>query len=307
MPPDGTASAVVRVAVLGTGSLGRHHARNLAALDGVELVAVADPDAEQGRAVAAANDCDWVAGHDDLPGNLDAVVIAAPTSLHFELAEWALERGFHCLVEKPMCASLEQARSLHERAVASGRVVQVGHIERFNPVFDHVDVAGLAPGVIVAERVGPHPGRSLDSSVVFDLMIHDIDLALWFAASPVASVAAIGGVDVGPRTDWAEARLEFDNGCVARLVASRVSKRAGRVSFIAGRQSMEIDYRTRTATTFHAAPAKPTRATGSDEEPLRRELSHFVSCIRNGSQPLVTSADGLSAIDVADRVERAIA
>ncbi len=295
----------IRVAVLGVGHLGRHHARIAGQLDAIDLVAVCDPDEVQGQEVAERVGCAWVRDVDALPDDLAAVVIAAPTPLHFALASRFLERGVHCLIEKPMAASRDEATRLAALAESTDAIVQVGHVERFNPVLDHVP-DGFAPRFLELRRVGPHPGRSLDTSVVFDLMIHDIDLALGFTSSSVASLEAVGGVVVGPFADWAAARLVFENGAVAHVTASRVAAAGQRRAFLAAAgETLEIDFGAREL--VHVTKGERVQRKGSDEEPLRRELEHFVRSIREGRRPRVSHVEAAAAIEIAERIRSAIA
>lgn len=299
-------SSPLRMAVLGTGHLGRHHARNLGQMDGVQLIAVVDPSEERGRPAADTAKTAWIARPEDLPADLDAVSIAAPTPTHFALAKHFLERGVHVLVEKPMTASLEEARALAAIAAKSKRCLQVGHIERFNPVWQHVTSTPCSPRFIDAERFAAHTGRSLDTSVVFDLMIHDLDLVCALAASAVVDLRATGGVVVGPFEDWAECRLTFENGTVAEVRASRVQPAGGRRTRVfATDKTLEIDFQTRKLQIVEKGTATPQTVRelqGSDEEPLRRELASFVAAIRSGTRPLVSEVEGLRAVELADRV-----
>ncbi len=291
----------LRAAVIGAGHLGRHHARNMASLAGVELVAVCDPDEQRGRQAAEAAGARWLADAAELPLDLDAVSIAAPTPLHFSLARALLERGVHCLVEKPMTATLAEARELVAIAARAGRVLQVGHSERFNPVLDLLPGSAGAPRLIEARRTFPHTGRSGDTSVVYDLMIHDIDLALYFAGSRIQALEAAGGALIGPLEDWAHCRLVFASGCVATLMASRVAPLAMRRTVIhADMRTVDIDFQARRLGVFDAAGAREAQA--GNEEPLRRELEHFAGCVRTGARPRVSGAEGLAAIEVAERV-----
>ena len=296
-----------KIAVIGSGSLGRHHARNLGALDDVQLVAVVDPSEERGRAAAEMGKTSWLPRIEDLPQDLAAVSIAAPTPLHFELAKRFLERGVHVMVEKPMCATLDEAERLVTIADASKRVLQVGHIERFNPVLELLPRGDLGVRALTMERLTPHTGRSTDTSVVFDLMIHDIDLARALAKSEVTGVSATTGVVSGPLADWAEARLSFENGVVATLVASRVAAERSRKTrvYCAG-QVFDIDLDKRKLAVTALGPdgglPKVTAADGTQEEPLKRELVDFVRCVRERGAPRVDARAGLQAIRVADAV-----
>lgn len=294
-------NTTLRMAVIGTGHIGRHHARNLGGLDGVELVAVCDPDEGRGRQAAEMGNSRWVKTPDELPGDLDGVCIAAPTPLHGELAERFLGAGVHCLVEKPLAATPDEAARIVGAAHEAGRIVQVGHIERFNPVFDQLDPDSVRPTQIDCWRLAPHTGRSTDTSVVFDLMIHDLDLVLWWADSPVTAVEASGGIQVGPLEDWASARVSFESGCRAHVTASRVAPTAVRRSVLHGAElTADIDFGQRKLGLHGAAGSQEHQ--GSDEEPLRRQLAHFVDCVRQGRRPLVAGEDGQKAVELAARV-----
>lgn len=289
------------MAVIGTGHLGRHHARNLANIANVELVGICDPDRERGLAAAELSGAAWVSDPAELPEDLDAVSIAAPTPLHHDLAASYLKRGVHCLVEKPMTATSEQAVSLCRIAEESRCVLQVGHIERFNPVLDGLTRPLPNPLQLDAWRLAPHSGRSRDTSVVFDLMIHDIDLALWFANSKVERVEARGGVLIGPLPDWASCRLTFESGMQANLIASRVSPTVERRMILQlGGGSLDIDFGKRTLGTF--GPDGANTFQGGDDEPLRRELEHFVEQVRTGGRPLVSWDEGRLSVEIASEV-----
>lgn len=299
MVPDD--AVPLRAAVVGTGHLGRHHARNLGAIDGVELVGIVDPDETRGRAAAELGRTSWFPAVDALPEDLDLVSIAAPTPLHFDLAAAFLERGVACLVEKPMCATLAEAERLAALAERTGVVCQVGHIERFNPVLDHLPPLEGPPRFVDARRFAPHPGRSTDTTVVFDLMVHDLDLVLAWAGAPVRSFEARGGVVIGPLVDWAAVRLEFENGVVAHVAASRVAPSPERRTVLAtdGR-TITIDFGARSLSVVD--PGGTTSAKGSDEEPLRRELVHFADCVRRGTRPCVSHVEGKAAVELAQRI-----
>ncbi len=299
MPSQST----LQVAVIGAGHLGQHHARNLAALPGVELVAVCDPNPEQGKKVAEANKTRWIEHVDDLPSHLAAVSIAAPTPFHFALAERFVKARIACLVEKPLTATLDEATALAELARKERALVQVGHIERFNPVLDGCEPDGFAPRYLEARRYTPFTGRSTDTSVVFDLMIHDIDLALWMVGSKVTKIEARGAALRGPLEDWAVCRLEFENGAVADIAASRVmSEPSRRIRMFSNEQVADIDFATRKRVITRGPGLEKLEHQGATDEPLRRELAQFVACVRSGEAPLVGPDEGLTAIRIADAV-----
>ena len=213
----------LRVGVIGVGHLGQHHARILATMPGVELVAVADPRAEQAQAVAARCGTTSLSDYRDMLEIVDAVTIAVPTVLHREVAAPFLARGIATLVEKPMAASAADSARLVEDARAGGAVLQIGHIERFNPALSALEQMPIRPKFVSAERLSTYTFRSTDIGVVLDLMIHDLDLLLSLINSPVRQVAAVGVSLFGDHEDVANARIEFENGSVANLTASRAS------------------------------------------------------------------------------------
>ena len=239
----------LRVGVVGVGHLGQHHARILSAMPGVELVAVADARVEQAQAVAAK--CGTVALGDYRPllELVDAVTIAVPTCLHRQIGGAFLEKGIATLVEKPMASSLAESEELVAQARASRAVLQVGHIERFNPALRALEKLAVRPKFVNAERLSTYTFRSTDIGVVFDLMIHDLDLLLSLIAAPVRSVAAVGVSLFGEHEDVANARVEFEDGSVANLTASRASYTPSRKMRIWGAEGYaSLDFAAKEAT-----------------------------------------------------------
>src|SRR5262245_59847810 len=218
----------LRVAVVGVGHLGKEHARILASLPDVELVGVADVNAEQAKIIARALGTQAFADSWPLLNLVDAASIVVPTTLHYPVASEFLRRGIPVLVEKPLAPDRKQADQLVELADQHQAILQVGHIERFNPAFEELMRTTLQPKFIRAERLGPFTGRSFDVGVVLDLMIHDLDLILTLVKAPLASVEALGVSVYGGHEDVANARLTFANGCVAEVTASRASQRPQR-------------------------------------------------------------------------------
>jgi predicted dehydrogenase len=321
----------VRLAVIGVGHLGKEHARILSSLPDVELVGVADANAEQAQVVARR--CQTQAFSDPWPllPRIDAAVIAVPTSHHHAIAARCLSRGISLLIEKPLAATLEQAEELVTIADRQGARLQVGHIERFNPAFEELQRRPLQPKFVECERCGPFSGRSLDTGAVLDLMIHDLDLLLALVRSPVAAVEALGVSVFGRHEDLAHARLRFANGCVANVTASRASATPVRrmrvwgpegfaaVDF-AGRRltlaqpSLQLrrpgwDVRHLDAAALAAFRAElfgrhiqTTEITCDNGDQLTRELEDFVRCVRTGDRPRVSGADGRDAVALATRV-----
>lgn len=324
----------LRVAVVGVGHLGRHHARILAGIEGVELVAVADARQEQAQAVAAPLGAEAVTDFRTLLDRVDAVSIAAPTSLHRTIAGAFLERGIATLVEKPLAANLADAEALVSISQRSGALLQVGHIERYNPAIEAVTEHGLRPKFLQAERQGLYTFRSTDVGVVLDLMIHDLDLVLSLVRTPVRSVSAVGVSLFGHHEDVADARIEFEDGCVAHLVANRAARTPCRTMRVWSDQGYaSLDFATRQATVI--TPSESLRSGRLDlddldvaqpiavkerlyssgrvfrvdevpapppREPLAIELEDFVQAVRTGNRPRVTAEDGLRAMRLADRI-----
>lgn len=305
-------SSPLRMAVVGVGHLGRHHARLLAAMPGVTLVGVADANAARAAEIAAASGTtaftDWRA----LP-DVDAATVATPTESHLEVAEGLLSRGVHVLVEKPLARSVAEADRAIAAARRHGRVLAVGHTERFNPAVAAARPLLHAPRFIEAHRLGTFPERSLDIDVVFDLMIHDLDLLLAIVGEPVVGVEAVGVPVLTPRIDIANVRLKFEGGCIANLTASRISRdRVRKIRFFQPQSYLSIDYAAQEVEhwTVGPGPSGTPAITGGKldvtrDEPLRRELEDFVDAVRSGRPPQVPGEQGRAALALAaDIVER---
>jgi predicted dehydrogenase len=326
---------LLRVGVVGVGHLGQHHARILAAMPGVELVAVADSRAEQARAVAARCGTTSLGDYRDMVELVDAVTIAVPTVLHREVAGPFLARGIATLVEKPMAATAAESQRLVADARAGGAVLQVGHIERFNPALRALEETPIRPKFINAERLSTYTFRSTDIGVVLDLMIHDLDLLLSLVDSPVRSVAAVGVSLFGEHEDVANARIEFEDGSVANLTASRASYTPTRKMRIWGAEGYaSLDFAAKKATLVRPSeqlkrgkldldgvdlgqPAavrehlfgkvlRVDKVEPEPLEPLALELADFVSAARGLSRPKVSGEDALRAVLLADDVLRSL-
>lgn len=321
----------LRVGVVGVGHLGRSHARVLAGLPGVRLVGVADTRPEQARAVAAQYGCAAFTDYHDLVGRIDAVSVAVPTSLHHEVAGAFLDAGIPAMVEKPLAPAVAEAESLVARARRTGVVLQVGHIERFNPALQALEKIRLRPRYLAAERLGTYTFRSTDIGVVLDLMIHDLDLVLDWISAPIRSVSAMGVSVFGGHEDLANARLHFEDGCVADLTASRVSVQAVRKLRLWGAEGYAtLDFAARKGTLIRPSdrlrqghldlegldltqPAaiqehvfgKMLRVDHVESEPcdqLTLELSDFVRAVVAGVRPRVTGEDALRVLRVAEQI-----
>lgn len=300
----------VRVAVVGVGHLGRHHARVLSELPEATLVGVVDADAARARAIASSSGCEVFPDVTALIGKVDAVSIASPTEVHASLALPLLAAGIDVLVEKPMTRSLDEADALLAAARASGALLAVGHIEQFNPAIEAARPHVHDPRFIEVHRLGTFPERSLDIDVVFDLMIHDLGVVLDWVKSPVVQVEAVGVPVLTPRVDIANARLRFANGCIANLTASRISREPTRkIRFFQPSTYVSIDYKAQEVEVWGLVPQAEglPRIGGGKldvlrDEPLRRELADFVAAVRDRRPPGVPGERGRDALALATQI-----
>lgn len=304
--------AGIRCAVVGVGYLGRFHARKYAELAGAELVAVADCDARAASRAAAECGCAALTDYRRLLGTVAAVSVAVPTSLHFEVAQAFLQRGTHVLLEKPMTATVAEARALNRIARERGVVLQVGHLERFNAALLELAGRDVAPLFIEAHRLAPYKPRSTDIDVVLDLMIHDLDIILSLVDAPPERIAASGACVLSDAIDIANARLEFAGGCVANVTASRVSmKHERRMRIFEQDAYIAIDFH-RQGLAVHRLgrremyPGVPEivgdERCFSDDDALRREIAAFLEAVRSGTPAVVSGEDGLRALETAIRI-----
>lgn len=333
MSPEGRVRP--RVAVIGVGHLGRHHARLLRELP-CELVAVVDVDEAARQEAARAHGALPLARYQDLVGQVDAATVVVPTRLHREVAGFCLEHGIDVLVEKPIASTSQQGMELVELARRHDRILQVGHVERFHPVLRGIAEIGRKARYIESHRLAPFSFRSTDIGVVLDLMIHDLDLVLALVQSPIRSVDAFGGAVFTPAEDMASAILKFENGAVAHLTANRVALKPMRkmrvfspegyvsLDFSAGSglvirkqpgwdlQKLEVDRIDRKEVgdlwKFVFEGLLSLQEYKLDEgNPLRDELASFLDCVQRRTEPVVTGADGVAAVAAAERVIAAIA
>jgi predicted dehydrogenase len=300
----------LRVAVIGVGHLGKHHARILSTLDGATLVGVVDAKKDRAAEIAAASSTRAVDSAADLLGQVDAVSVAVPTESHLEVALPFLERGISVLVEKPIARSVAEADRMIEAAARSGAVLAAGHTERFNPAVAFAAAHVKRPRFIEVHRLGTFPERSLDIDVVFDLMIHDLDVVLSMVPSEVASIEAVGVPVLTGRVDIANARLRFEDGCIANITASRISRdRVRKIRFFQEYAYLSIDYAAQEVEVYRLTKTGETRPSIEGgkievprEEPLKRELADFVSAVRGKRPPQVTGQDGRRALALAQRI-----
>jgi predicted dehydrogenase len=303
----------LRVAVVGVGSLGQHHARVLASMPDVDLAGVVDIRADRAAEIAARHGCPAFTSAAGLT-DLDAVVVAVPTEAHASVAGPFLERRVSVLLEKPLTASLAEADALIELAERRGAILAAGHIERFNPAVAVALPLVSNPRFVEVHRLGSFPDRSLGIDVVFDLMIHDLDVLLAAVGPDVASIEAVGVQVLTPRIDIANARLGFSSGCIANVTASRISRdRVRKVRFFQHDSYVSIDYAAQEAEAYRltSGNGRPVIEGGRldvpRDEPLQRELADFVDAVRTRRDPLVTGRAGRDALALASRIAHAMA
>ena len=305
----------LRVALIGVGHLGRHHARLLAQLPEVEFVGAADLIADRAQGAVAGTSGEAVVDYRQLLDRVDAAIIAVPTADHLPVAREFLTRGVHVLVEKPMAMSLADADELIALAETAGVTLAVGHTERFNPaVLAALDVL-RHPRFIEIHRLSGFPERSLDIDVIFDVMIHDLDVILAIDRSGVVSVEAVGVPVLTSRIDIANARVRFGSGCIANLTASRISRdKVRKVRCFQPDMYVSVDYGSQELEAWrlrHRPDDRPAIEGGSvpvtKDETLRLELIDFVAAVQSGRPPRVDGAAGREALALATRVAEAIA
>jgi predicted dehydrogenase len=303
----------IRVAAIGVGSLGRHHARNyaeLAAEGRVEFVGICDIDETTATRVAGEHGREQFADWHNLPGNVDAVSIATPTETHCEIACAFLENGIHVLVEKPIALTLDEADKMIAASASSGAKLMVGQLERYNPAMVALRPHVTTPLYFEIHRVSPFPNRSLDVDVVLDVMIHDLDAVQWLVGEDVAvsEIRAVGIPVISDKVDAANARIEFASGAVANITASRIgTEKIRKTRFYQRDAYVVLDYATRFAsiTSLNPDASHPlagisiNRLAIEDVEPLRAEIGAFLDCIENKTPPPVTGEDGRRALSLA--------
>jgi predicted dehydrogenase len=338
-PPS--ASNKIRVAVLGTGALGKEHTRiyaELAKTGAIDFAGVYDLQPEAARRVAERHHVRVFSSIDEATAAADAFSIVTPTITHFDIARALLSQGRHVLVEKPMTENGEQAAAIVQLSQEKNCVLQVGHVERFNPVYKYLETIATEPRFIETHRLSPYPARSIDIGVVLDLMIHDLDVVLAFVKSPVVSVDAVGIPVLSKSEDIANARLRFANGCVANMTVSRVSpERMRKIRAFCGpinRCYISLDYRAQEGFIYRIArddeeessllkkllASKDSTIVSefagqrivrepvpiTKEEPLKLELQHFIDCIREQQTPVVSGESAKRALDLALEITRLV-
>jgi len=303
----------IKTAVIGVGYLGKFHAQKYHALKNSELVSVCDQNEDNAKLIAEDLECAYTTDYKTLLGKVDAVSIVVPTQLHFQIAKEFLENGSDVLVEKPITSTLEQAQQLVAIAKANGRKLQVGHLERFNPAMLALNDTLTSPLFIESHRVAPYNPRGADVSVILDLMIHDIDIILDIVDSNVSSISANGVKALSNDIDIASARIEFKNGCVANVTASRASLKSERKMRIVQHDTyINLDFQNKTLTTYTKSKDKEMFPGVADIETntqsfeqgdaLFAEIESFLNTIQNDTVPVVSGEDGLRALKTANKI-----
>ncbi len=298
----------IRVAVVGAGKMGTHHARALSKAEGIELVGVCDTNVWKAQLAAWQSNTVAVRDYKDVLSRVDAVVVAVPTPLHYEVGKAVLEAGAHCLIEKPLASSVDEAKELLALSEENGLVLQVGHIERFNPAVLEAVQHIRDPRYITVERLGPYDPRMSHIGVVMDLMIHDLDILLTLVGSEVESIEALGANLFAKHEDIANVRVRFKTGCVADLTASRISLTKSRklrafqkdsyISLDYGGAALKV-YRKKSATIKSLKDVEILTPKLSSTDPLRNEHQHFLDCIRHNRKPWPSGERGVEALKLA--------
>ncbi len=298
----------MNVGVIGTGHLGQHHVKHLVKIPGVQKVFVYDTNRKQGEAIAKQFGAEFKESLEAIKENCQAVTIAVPTPAHFVVAKFFLSNGIHCLVEKPLTTTVEEAEELMEIAQKNQLVLQVGHIERFNPAVVEMAKHVNKPAFIEVSRLGPYDPRVSHVGVVLDLMIHDLDIILSMVKEPVVRLDAVGGRVISDKEDIVKATLYFKNGCRADLSASRVTlKKYRKIRVFQGDAYLSLDYADKSLKIYKKkGPVMKSlldiqimRPRLEKYDALQRELTHFVQCVETGKEPIVSGEHGRDALELA--------
>lgn len=305
----------VKVAVVGVGHLGQHHARIYAELNNVNLVGVVDLDVNRAKQIAEQYHTKAYPTIKHLfeQKNVDAVSIVVPTSAHFQIAQYILKTGIHCLVEKPITASLDEATELVRLANQKKLILQVGHVERFNVAVRELSKLLKQPRFIESHRLAPFDPRVKDVGVVLDLMIHDLDIILTVVKSQIVAIEAVGVAVLTHHEDIANAHIKFDNGCIANVTASRVSPdKMRKIRIFQSDAYFSLDYALPELEVYRKVvrESKPQieyqKVNVEKQEPLKLELQSFLSCVRAGRKPIVSGEHGRDALELALEITRLI-
>jgi predicted dehydrogenase len=295
----------LRVGVVGVGHIGSNHARLYAEIPAAEFTAVYDIDTARASAIARKYGVVAASSFTQFIEMVDAASIATPTSSHYQVAQSLLSSGKHLLIEKPITESTKEASELATLAAAKELILQVGHVERFNPVLSALEARLTHPRFIEAHRLSPYPERSTDIGVVLDLMIHDLEIILHLVRSPVQTIDAVGVPVLSRSEDIANARIRFENGCVANVTSSRISpERMRKIRVFQEDAYLSLDYQNQSGEIYRRAGGRITRDKVEIErqEPLKRELTSFVECATTGREPRVTGPQATAALELAVKI-----
>jgi predicted dehydrogenase len=299
----------IRVGVVGVGHIGRNHARLYAELAGARFTAIYDIDQAKTEQLATEFGTTPVSSLQEFINKVDAASIATPTNTHFEIARELLVQDKHLLIEKPIAEKTADASTLAELAASRGLVLQVGHVERFNPVLSALEKQLTNPRFIEAHRLSPYPNRSTDIGVVLDLMIHDLEIILHLVRSPVQRIDAVGVPVMGHGEDIANARIRFQNGCVANVTSSRISPEPMRkIRVFQENAYLSLDYHNQSGEIHRRTEKGITREAVEIErgEPLKRQLASFIECAQTGRTPMVSGFQAAAALELAVEITKRI-
>jgi len=299
----------LRVGVVGVGHIGSNHARLYGEISSTEFSAIYDVDLAKANAIAKKYRVTPAQSLDEFAEMVDAASIATPTNTHYEVARSLLARGKHLLVEKPITDNTAHAGELAELAAQNELILQVGHVERFNPVLSALEERLTHPRFIEAHRLSPYPERSMDIGVVLDLMIHDLEIILHLVRSPVQTIDAVGVAVLSRGEDIANARLRFENGCVANITSSRISpERMRKIRVFQEDAYLSLDYEKQSGEIYRRAEGriKREKVEIAREEPLKHQLVSFVECAKSGRQPRVSGFQAIAALELAIEITKRI-
>jgi predicted dehydrogenase len=299
----------LRVGVVGVGHIGSNHARLYAELPSAEFAAVYDVDAGRANTIGKKYGAVSARSLEQFCEMVDAASVATPTGTHYEIARPLLSRGKHLLIEKPITENTRDASELAELAARERLVLQVGHVERFNPVLSALEARLTHPRFIEAHRLSPYPERSTDIGVVLDLMIHDLEIILHLVRSPIQNIDAVGVPVLSKGEDIANARLRFENGCVANITSSRISpERMRKIRVFQEDAYLSLDYQNQSGEIYRRADGRITRdkVAIEREEPLKRQLMSFVECASTGDAPRVSGFQATAALELAVEITKRI-
>lgn len=325
----------LKIAVIGAGHLGKEHARIYSEIPEVNLVGIVDINKDTGEAVARRCNTKYYSSFKEILNKVNAASVVVPTRFHYEITRELLKNGIHVLVEKPMTGTVSEAEDLIKLSKETSTILQPGYIERFNPAIEAIQKLDVSLKFIECHRLSPFTFRSADIGVVLDLMIHDIDIILYLSKSKVKKIDAVGVSVISDKEDIANARIQFENGCVANITASRVSFEPMRkIRLFSENSYISLDYHKQEAIIYKKSPEltpksiitentdvstikdlknfvfgdllKIERIKMNNQEPLRKELESFISCVNNGKQPVVSGEDGINAIKAATMIKEEI-